>query len=430
MKRLLAIALAASVAAPVAATGLVAMAQQTQPPSQPAAARGQLIDGVVAVVNDKVISQSDVRSRMRWMLARFPEEPSDDIMLEIQNQAIESLIDERIQIQEFYKLTKGDRISVEELDESVNDVAREFRMNREQFNQFLVEVGVPVQHIRDMEEAEIAWTSLIRGRYLKTVRVSEGRIDEMLQRITSSLDKPQYRLAEIFLYAPDQQSRANAMTRAQTIIQQVNQGGDFQALAQQFSAAPSASAGGDLNWLSPGDMRPEVAEVVLAAPEPPVLLPPIQSDGGIYVIALTGKRDPAEAAKSMILDMEQIIARGEGASAKLDTLKTRAAACADLSTALEGVEGITRTPMKEVGLTQISPVYRTSLEGKTAGQSTDIVDLPDGGKMVFFVCATRSGNSDLPSRDEIKDRLFSAELALVAERYLRDLKREATIVRR
>ena len=34
------------------------------------------------------------------------------------------------------------------------------------------------------------------------------------------------------------------------------------------------------------------------------------------------------------------------------------------------------------------------------------------------------------SRDEIKDRLFNQELTLVAERYLRDLKREATIVRR
>lgn len=426
MKRVLAIALAAT----VAASGLVAMAQQTQQ-AQPAAARGNRIDGVVAVVNDKIISESDVRNRMRWMLLRFPETPSDDIMLEIQNQAIESLIDEKIQLAEFLKLSKDDRISQPELDEALNDVARsEFRMNREQFNQMVAEVGLPIQHLRDMEEAQIAWSALIRGRYLKTVRVSELRVDEMLDRIKASLDKPQYRIAEIFLYAPDQTSRQNATTRAQTLIQQVNQGADFQALARQFSAAPSASAGGDLNWLSPGDMRPEIAEVVLTAPEPPVLLPPIQSDGGIYVIALTGKREPTEASKAVILDMEQIIARGEGASAKLATLKTTAAGCGDLTKGLEGVTGITRTPMKDVGLMQVSPAYRTPLEGKTAGQSTDIIDLPDGGKMVFYVCNSRSGDADLPSRDEIRDRLFNAELALVAERYLRDLKREATIVRR
>jgi peptidyl-prolyl cis-trans isomerase SurA len=46
------------------------------------------------------------------------------------------------------------------------------------------------------------------------------------------------------------------------------------------------------------------------------------------------------------------------------------------------------------------------------------------------VCGSRAGNGDLPTRDEIRDRLFNAELSLVAERYLRDLKREATVVRR
>ena len=75
-------------------------------------------------------------------------------------------------------------------------------------------------------------------------------------------------------------------------------------------------------------------------------------------------------------------------------------------------------------------IVAASLEGVTANQSTPIIDTPDGGKMVFFVCSTRSGDADLPSRDEIKDRLFNQELALVAERYLRDLKREATVVRR
>jgi peptidyl-prolyl cis-trans isomerase SurA len=281
-----------------------------------------------------------------------------------------------------------------------------------------------------MEEASIAWSNLIRGRYFKTVRVSELRIDDMLHRLKTSLDKPQYRLAEIFLYAPDQASRDMAKERAATIIDNVKKGADFSALAEQFSAAPSASAGGDLNWLSPGDMRPEVAEAVLKAPAPPNVLPPIESEGGIYIIALTGKREPSDPTKSTILDMEQVIARGEGSTAKLEALKTKAATCGDLTKSLEAVEGITRTPMKNVGITQIAPQFRASLEGVTANQSTPIIDTPDGGKMVFFVCSTRSGDADLPSRDEIKDRLFNQELALVAERYLRDLKREATVVRR
>jgi len=427
MKRLLALALAAT----VAGSSLVALAQQTTQTPQPTAARGRTVDGVMASVNDTVISQSDVRNRMRWMLLRFPEPPEDEkILLELQQQALESLIEEKVQLLEFKKLVKDQDISAAELDESVADVARGYRMSPQQFAQALAESGIPVQHIRDMEQAKIAWTALIRGRYYKTVRVSEMRIDDMLNRIKSSLDKPQYRLAEIFLYAPDQASRDMAMTRAATLIQNVQQGADFQSLAQQFSAAPSASAGGDLNWLSPGDMRPEIAEAVQKAPEPPTILPPIESDSGVYVIAVTGKREPTDPSLALILDMEQVIARGEGASAKLETLKASVANCAALPKALEGMTDMTRTPMNAVGFMQIAPQFRTPLEGVGPNQSSPIVDLPDGGKMVFFVCASRSGDADLPSRDEIKDRLFNQELALVAERYLRDLKREATIVRR
>ena len=57
MKRIIAIALAVT-----AASAGFALAQQTP---RPTAARGQTIDGIVATVNDNVISQSDVRNRMR-----------------------------------------------------------------------------------------------------------------------------------------------------------------------------------------------------------------------------------------------------------------------------------------------------------------------------------------------------------------------------
>ena len=287
MKRIIAIALAVT-----AASAGFALAQQTP---RPTAARGQTIDGIVATVNDNVISQSDVRNRMRWMLLRFQEQPDEQIMTQIQQQAIEDLIDEKVQLNEFKKLVKGENIKPAEIDENINDLARQYKLTRPQFLAALTEAGVPERSIRDMEEAKIAWTSLIRGRYFKTVRVSELRIDDMLERIEFGLGKPQYRLFEIFLYAPDQASRTNARARAETLITNINQGADFATLAQQFSASPSAAAGGDLSWLSPGDMRsPEIEKAVLEAATVPTLLPPIESDGGVYVIAVTGKREPSD----------------------------------------------------------------------------------------------------------------------------------------
>lgn len=430
MKRLLATCIAVAAAAGGVAA-LPAIGQQAQQPTQAAPARGQVVDGVVATVNDQVISQSDVRNRMRMILLSFPGQPDEQVLREAQQRAIDTLIEEKVQVQEFYKLVKDEKVSAEEIDEQIARLAQQNRMTPEQFTSNLVQAGISVHSLREQMEADIAWTSLIRGRYGRQVRVSEMRVDEMLDRIKSSLDKPQYNLAEIFLFAPDAASRANAMGTAETLIQQINGGADFSAVAQQFSAAPSASTGGELGWMSPGDMRPEVEAAVLKAGTAPALLPPIESEGGVYVVALLGKREPS-SPDAAALDLKQVLALGEGAAEKLQQVRSKAQTCDQVAAAVEGIEGIpTPADMNDVSLQQVQDAYRPALQSLQPGQSTEPMDIPDGsGKMVFYVCDRTSGDPQIPSRDEIRDRLFNAELAMVAERYLRDLKREASIDRR
>ena len=425
MKRLIAFCLAAA-----AVTAGIAVAPAIGQQTQPSAPRGQVVDGVIATVNDQIISQSDVRNRMRMILLSFPGQPDEEVLREVQQRAIEGLIDEKVQLQEFTKLVKDEKISDAEIDEQIARLAQQNKMTPEQFTSNLTQAGVSVSALREQQEAEIAWTALIRGRYGKQVRVSELRVDEMLQRIKANLDKPQYRIAEIFLFAPDQESRNNAKARAETLIGEINRGAEFDQVARQFSAAPSAAQGGDLQWMSPGDMRPEVWTAVQKAPSPPTLLPPIESDGGVYVIALLGKREPAGPG-SVMMDLVQVVARGDGAADKLTQIKAKASDCRGIPAAVAGVEGVSSETMNDVPLEQVADAYRTTLEKVQAGQSTDVVDLPENaGKMVFYVCERASGTPGLPTRETIYDRLFNQELAMVAERYLRDLKREATIDRR
>jgi peptidyl-prolyl cis-trans isomerase SurA len=425
MKRLFAICLAA------AAVSIGAAAPQTVPAPAPPAARpsSQSVEGVVAVVNGQVISQSDVRNRMRMILLSFNGKPDEEILREAQHRAIDTLIDEKIQVQEFEKLVKDQKIEDAEIDEHIADLARQNKMTSEQFLSSLTQAGINTQSLRDQVKADISWTALIRGRYGRTIRVSELRVDEMLARLKASLDKPQYRLAEIYLYAPDQASRANAKTRAGALITQINQGADFQQVAQQWSAAPSASTGGDLGLMSPGDMRPEVWAAVQVAPAPPVLLPLIESEGGIYIIALTGKREPSKA-DAATLDMKQLVAQGAGAAAKLEQVKAKATNCGEVDAAAAGIEGVTNVPMNDVALTQVAAAYRPALEALQAGQSTAVLDLTDDAKMVFYVCERKASQTGLPTREDIHNRLFQTEMAMIADRYLRDLKREATIERR
>jgi peptidyl-prolyl cis-trans isomerase SurA len=422
-------------------TGLAvgpALSQQAAPPaSSPStigsasASGGQTLDSVIALVNGDLISAWDVRNRMRMLLMTYggQGQPSKEVMAQVQYEAIESLIDEKIKLQEFNELSKSQKISKEEIDEEIADLARQNRMTSDQFTKNFEESGANISTLREQIESSIAWRALISGRYGKTIRVSEMRVNEMLDRIKDSLDKPQYRLAEIFLYAPDQASMANAKTRATQIVDRINQGADFKAVARQFSAAPSASQGGDMGWMSQGDMRPEIESAVAKAPAPPAVLPPIESEGGVYIIALTGKRDPSQAPPAT-LDLMQVTAAGSDAAAKLQLVKGKAKDCKEVEGAAKEVGGVTSTPMSDISLGQIAAGFRNALEPLDAGSSTAILDLEGDNKMVFYVCAKRAGANELPSREEIKDRLFQGEITMISERYLRDLKREATIERK
>lgn len=439
MKRLFAICLAVAAISTGVAVSQVAADQTPSAPQAPtqqpatrlaaSPSRGQVVDGVIATVNDQVISQSDVRNRMRMILMSFPDQPDEQILAEAQDRAIEMLINEKVEMQQFEKLVTDQKISDEEIDENLGDLARQNKMTTEQFLGTMRSAGISIQALREQTKAEIAWTALVRGRYGRQVRVSELRIDEMLDQLKANLNKPQYHLAEIFLFAPDQGSRDLAKGRAETLIKQINQGAEFQAVAQQFSAAPSASTGGDLGWMSQGDMRPEIQAALATAGTPPLMLPPIESEGGIYIVALLGKRDPS-SPDAASMNLQQVVVRGDGAADKIAQIKSKATTCGQVADAVKGVEGVTVTPMNGVDISQVQPIYRASLQPLQTGQASEALDLPDGVKMMFYVCERLSGDPSIPSREEIRARLFNQELAMFEERYLRDLKREASIDRR
>jgi peptidyl-prolyl cis-trans isomerase SurA len=422
MKRLIASLLAISLAQPLAS------AQSTSATGAGDASRGQAIEGVAVLVNDDVISYTDVRNRAELILLSLgAAQPDDETLLEAQYRAVEGLIEEKIQVQEFAELVKDQQITDAEIDDELATLARQNGASPETFLADLQSRGVNVQTLRDQIRADIAWTAIVRGRFARQVRVSELRIDEMMRRLEASLDKPQYRLAEIFLYAPDAQSREAARNRAATLRRQIEQGAPFELVAQQFSASPSASAGGDLGWLTPADMRAETLAAAEVA-SPPGFLPLIETEGGVYLYALLGKREPASQSDAR-LNLRQVIARGERADQLLQTVRTAAQTCAQVPQAIEGLADVTSIDLNDVALSGMADAFKSALSPLKAGGVSDPLAV-SGGKAVFFVCERASVGSEIPTREQIRSRLFDTEITMLADRYLRDLKREATIIRR
>ena len=147
--------------------------------------------------------------------------------------------------------------------------------------------GIGLDTLRAQYRAQISWGRWIRGRYGSRLRIGEDQIKAMQERIAAAASKPQYQISEVFLDANRVGGMEVAVNGAGQLIAQMQQGAPFQAVARQFSASATAAGGGEVGWVSMGEMAPEV-DAALAQMRPGQLSQPIPVRDGVPDRAMVG----------------------------------------------------------------------------------------------------------------------------------------------
>lgn len=385
----------------------------------------QVIEGIAAIVNDRPISYTDVRQRARFLLLGLGrQQPTQEQLQQITGQALEQLIDEKLQLQEAEEYEV--EIEADEIAGAVEDMARQSGTDRQTLIQQLISAGVNPSSLEEQMRAEIAWRRVMGGLYGSRIRVSDNQIDSQLERLRAAASKTQYRVSEIFLFAPDDDQRDQALAAANSIVEQLRAGAPFQVAAQQFSSSPTAATGGDMGWLSLDDLDEELAAAVQTVPGQGGLTDPIVVDNGIYILAVAGRRDPQET--TTIVDLAQLIST-TGDDAPLLEARETAEGCDSLAGVAAENEALVHAPLGRVSLNELGEEGAALVAETPVGGSTDVFALSNG-LAVIFVCGREDGAENLPSRTQIEDQLVNQELGMISERTLRNLRREATIIRR
>ncbi|HRO02716.1 MAG TPA: peptidylprolyl isomerase, partial [Terricaulis sp.] len=256
-----------------------------------APASAQLAEGVAAIVNDAVISTYDVRVRANMLLVSAGIQSTPEMLERARAQALRDLIDERLQLQEYRSRTEN-AISQDSIDRRIGDIARSNNMTPEQFIASLAQAGVPISTLREQIEADIAWQSLMSGLYGSRLRISEVEIRETQERLALSATRPQYLVSEIFLPANSEQEFQEMMQGGMRLIQEMQNGAPFPLVARQFSASPTAAAGGDMGWIGATELQPELQPIAERL-QPGQVSMPVRTPAGVYIIALRERREGA-----------------------------------------------------------------------------------------------------------------------------------------
>jgi len=391
----------------------------------PAPAHAQMSEAVVAIVNDSVISTFDVRQRANLLLISAGMQSTPEIQQRAQAQALRDLVDESLQLQETKEFDVA--ITPEELDRRIADIARSNNSTPEAFVAGLSGAGVNVATLRRQIEAETAWGRLMNGLYGSRLRISEQAIRETQERLALDATRPQFLISEIFLPADSEAQVPELQRGAMGLLQQMQQGVSFPLIARQFSAAPSAAAGGDIGWIAASELPPEV-QVAVQSLQPGQVSVPIATPHGVYILALRDRREGLPAGSTTQVSLRQISAPAARRAA-LERVGRRVAGCGNLETETASIEGAEFIDLGATAESDLSEAVRARIADVAPGAASAAEVIGDSAS-ILIVCAREAGGAGIPSRDQLQEQLFEQELALLSERYLRNLRREATIITR
>jgi peptidyl-prolyl cis-trans isomerase SurA len=241
-------------------------------------------------------------------------------------------------------------------------------------------------------------------------------------------------VAEIFIDAQRVGGQEQAEAGARQLVQQIEGGAPFAAVARQFSAASSSINGGEAGWLVSGDIQPTL-EAALQQLKPGQLSQPIPVTGGVYILMLHDKR---AGAGETLVNLKQAALRlpqdaspeaVTAAQAKLTALRGQLKGCQDIESQAGKVEGVVAGDLGEADVNDLAEGFKAAIASLKVGEVSAPVRTSAGLHLVAL-CGRRAAVADGPTRNDLENRLYEQELSMIARRELRNLRNSASIENR
>ncbi len=387
-----------------------------------------------AVVNGFVITGTDIDRRVALVLNANEQEVTEEELQRLRQQVLRNLIDETLQIQEAKALEID--VSSDEVEQTYQRVATQnFGQNADEMDDYLREIGSSPASLKRQIEGELAWQRLLSRNVQPFVNVSEEEVNELMERLNASKGTEEYRLGEIFLAATPENEQS-VYENGQRIIEQLQQGGSFVAYARQYSQASTAAVGGDLGWVRLPQLPSELAAVAREL-QPGQLIGPVEIPGGFSILLLIDKRQVLTAdPRDAVLSLKQITMQfPEGmseadAQQRLDDFTVRVQqirGCgeADAAAAEMGVDIVSNDQIRARAL---PAALQDTLLQLSVGQATPPFGSLEEGVRVLMLCGRDDPQVDSgPSFEQLMTQLEDDRVNKRAQRYLRDLRRDAII---
>ncbi len=253
---------------------------------------GQLLDRIVAVVNEGILLQSELDTQTRMIVSQLREQntqlPAPEV---IQGQVLEQLILKELQLQRARRL--GIQVPDAMLNATLSQVASRNGLTLTQLPQAMAADGIDYATFREDMRSDMVIEALHQRAVVARIQVSEREIERYLERQESSANEQvDYDLSHILIAIPSSarpEEVAAAEQRVGEVHNRLVQGADFAELAITYSDGQNALDGGRLGWRKGGQL-PGNFEQVVSSLSPGQFSAPVRSQSGYHILMVNDVR--------------------------------------------------------------------------------------------------------------------------------------------
>jgi len=387
-----------------------------------------------AIVNDTVITGTDVDQRLALIAAANNITVTDAIRDRLRVQVLNSIIDETLEIQE--AKAHDIKVTSEEINQSFERVARNFKKTVPEMRAYLRSIGSSERALRRQIEGELAWNRYLRRRVEPFVNVGDGEVQAILDRLKAAKGTQEFHLKEIFLGASPERQDA-VFNEARQLMEQIEQGKvPFEQAARARSEASTRSVGGDLGWVRPS-MLPDSLAQSAASLQASQIAGPIEVPGGYSIVLLVDKRQVLTAdARDARLSLRQITVTFPKGTTQAEA-STRVAEFAKATHTIRGCGDVANVAAATGGevvdndqmrVRDLPPQLQEMIVTMQIGEVTPPFGSPTDGVRALVLCGRdEAAASEMPGMEQVRNQMEQQAVNLRAEHKLRDLRRDAVV---
>ena len=254
-----------------------------------------LLDRVVAVVNNEVITWSELYKMMdndaSEQMKALKEDERMKVYKKNESLFLDKLIDFRLQVQEARRI--GMNVSPDEVKEAVENIKKKYSINDQVFEESLKKEGLSLEEYKKSLADQILVSQFINRQIKNKIVISNKEVNNYIAANKLSVnDNEAFKLRQIFFKMPKDDADKKAVAeKADLVEQKLKSGEDFSKLAAEYSEDPSGRSGGDLGYVKRELLAKEFIDV-LSRMKTGDVSQPFWTDRGLHIIKLDEREAP------------------------------------------------------------------------------------------------------------------------------------------